>query len=255
VRRAGCWSALALAAVILSAGQARADRLDEAWRRGNDAYLKGDYAAAVTAYEEVDRQGLLSADLSFNLGNAYFRKGALGPAIWAFERAVVLDPGDEDARFNLEQARKLAASRGQDRITGEQHEPAWIRAVTSIGPSQLTWLFLVLYVGCFVAAIARRRAREDLRSTLGAITAVLATGALLTGALLYGRVQLERTPFGVVLPDAVAVKEGADPNYRTSFDVHAGLRVRIVERDQDWSRIRLGNGLEGWVRSSDVGKL
>jgi len=68
-------------------------------------------------------------------------------------------------------------------------------------------------------------------------------------------VQLERTPFGVVLPDAVAVKEGSDVNYRTSFDVHAGLRVRIVERDQDWLRIRLGNGLEGWVRSADVGSL
>jgi tetratricopeptide (TPR) repeat protein len=246
---------LALTAVMLWSGDARADRLEEAWRRGNDAYLRGDYAAAVTAYEEIDRQGVVSADLAFNLGDAYFRKGALGPAIWAFERALALDPGDEDARFNLEQARKLAASRAQDRITGEQHDPAWIRAVTSIGPSLLTWLFLALYLGGFAALYARTRAGEDLRSTLGAITAVLVTGALLTGGLLYGRVQLERTPFGVVLPDAVAVKEGADVNYRTSFDVHAGLRVRIVERDQDWLRIRLGNGLEGWVRAGDVGKL
>jgi tetratricopeptide (TPR) repeat protein len=246
---------LVLAAALLSAAPARADRLDETWRRGNEAYLHGDYAGAVTAYEELDRRGIVSGDLYFNLGDAYFRKGALGPAIWSFERAVTLDPGDEDARFNLDQARKLAASRAQDRVTGEQHEPAWIRAVTSIGPSLLTWLFLALYVGAFVALYARRRAREDLRPTLGAITAVLAAGALLTGALLYGRAQLDRTPFGVVLPDAVSVKEGADPNYRTSFDVHAGLRVRIVERDQDWLRIRLGNGLEGWVRAGDVGKL
>ena len=78
---------------------------------------------------------------------------------------------------------------------------------------------------------------------------MLAAGALLAGALLVGRAQLDRVPFGVVLPDAVAVKEGADANYRTSFDVHAGLRVRLVERDQDWLRIRLANGLEGWVRA------
>ncbi len=241
--------------VGLGVGTAHADRLDETWRRGNDAYLHGDYAAAVTAYEEIDRQGVVSGDLYFNLGDAYFRKGMLGPAIWAFERAVTLDPGDDDARFNLDQVRKLVGKRAQDRIQGEEHEPAWIRAVTSIGPSLGTWLFVLLYVGCFVALYARRRSREDLRPTLGAITAVLATGALLAGALLYGRVQLEQTPFGVVLPDALAVKEGADVNYRTSFDVHAGLRVRIVERDQDWLRIRLGNGLEGWVRAGDVGKL
>ena len=89
------------------------------------------------------------------------------------------------------------------------------------------------------------------RSAAGA--AVLGAGALLAGALLFGRVQLERVPFGVLLPDAVAVKEGADVNYRTSFDAHAGLRVRIVEQDQDWLRVRLGNGLEGWVRGAGRG--
>jgi hypothetical protein len=254
VKRAASIFALAFA-LGLGVGSARADRLDDVWQKGNEAYLHGDYAAAVTAYEGLDRQGVVSGDLYFNLGDAYFRKGALGPAIWAFERAVALDPGDEDARFNLDQARKLAAGRAQDRLQGEQHEAAWIRVVTSISPGLLTLMFVLLYVGTFVGLTLWRRARDELRATSAAVVAVLATGALLTGALVFGRVQLERTPFGVVLPDAVAVKEGADVNYRTSFDVHAGLRVRVVERDQDWLRIRLGNGLEGWVRRADVGSL
>ena len=41
---------LAAVALVLAQGQARADRVDEAWRRGNEAYLHGDYAAAVAAY-------------------------------------------------------------------------------------------------------------------------------------------------------------------------------------------------------------
>ena len=85
--------------------------------------------------------------------------------------------------------------------------------------------------------------------------AVLGAAALLGGALLFGRARLEKLPFGVVLPDAVAVKDGADDNYRTSFEVHAGLRVRMIERDQDWLRVRLGNGLEGWVHASQIGTL
>jgi SH3-like domain-containing protein len=59
----------------------------------------------------------------------------------------------------------------------------------------------------------------------------------------------------VVLPDKVAVKEGADPNYRTSFEVHAGLKVRLYDQEHDWVRIRLANGLEGWVREEAVGRL
>ena len=243
------------AASVLFAGLARADRLDESWRRGNDAYLHGDYAAAVAAYEELDRRGIVSGDLYFNLGDAYFRKGALGPAIWSFERAVALDPGDEDARYNLDQARKLVARGVHDKIEGEDKEPPWIRLVTALGPSTETWLFIAVYVGFFVVLGLRTRSHADTRPALTAAAAVLGAAAVLSGALLVGRAQLDRIPFGVVLPDAVAFKDGADVNYKTAFEGHAGLRVRIVDRDQDWLRVRLGNGLEGWVKGQDVGKL
>jgi tetratricopeptide (TPR) repeat protein len=247
--------ALALAAVALGARVAHADRIEEAWKRGNDAYLHGDYDAAVAAYEELDRQELVSPDLDFNLGDAYFKKGALGPAIWAFERAAALDPDDEDVRYNLEQTRKLAARQAQDKIEGEDRDPLWIRVVTSLSPSAETWTFLVLYLGLFVVLFARRRSSDDARPALGAAAAILATAALLAGGALAGRVVLGRVPFGVVLPDSLAVKEGADVNYKTGFQLHAGLRVRLLERDQDWLRIRLANGLEGWVRAHDVGRL
>jgi len=257
-RRAPLAEALATLAATLAllvVTSARADRLDESWRRGNEAYLHGDYAAAVAAYEELDRRGVVSDDLYFNLGAAYFKKGALGPAIWSFERALALDPGDEDARYNLDQARKLAARAVHDKLEGEDREAPWIRVVTALAPSTETWLFVLVYVGFFLVLALRARADADSRPGLTAGAAVLGAAALLSGALLAGRAQLDRIPFGVVLPDAVAFKDGADVNYRTAFEGHAGLRVRIVDKDQDWLRVRLGNGLEGWVRSQDVGRL
>jgi tetratricopeptide (TPR) repeat protein len=263
VRRTGTrrWARAALALAVIAGGlsaagrAAHADRADEAWRRGNDAYLHGDYDAAVAAYEELDRQGVVSPDLYFNLGDAYYRKGSLGSAVWAFERAASLDPDDDDVRYNLEQTRKVAARRARDKIEGEDRDPLWIRVVTALSPSTETWLFVVLYVGLFAALFVRRQAGTDARPALGAGAALLACAAALSGALLLGRVHLERVPFAVILPEAAAVREGADVNYRTSFQLHAGLRVRVIERDQDWLRIRLGNGLEGWVRRQDVGRL
>jgi hypothetical protein len=240
---------------LLVALPARADLTDDVWKRGNDAYFRGDYNAAVAAYEQLDRQGVVSADLYYNLGVAHFRLGGLGRAVWAFERAVALDPDDEDARFNLAQTRKLADRRVRDKIEGAERDPTWIRVVTFFSGSQQTWGFLVLYFGCFALLFLRRRAGEASRAALGAGAALVGVGALVAGVLLAGRVVLEQIPFGVVLPDDVAVKEGADPNYRTSFAVHSGLRVRLLEREQDWVRIRLSNGLEGWVRDQDVGPL
>jgi tetratricopeptide (TPR) repeat protein len=250
---------IALLLVLIHAGVARADRTDEAWRRGNDAYLHGDYAGAAAAYQELDRQGLVSADLYFNLGDAYYRQGNLGRAIWAFERAAALDPDDDDARYNLTQARKTADRRAHDKIEGADRDPLWMRIVTGLGPATETWLFVSVYLAFFVALalrwIRRRSSDHHAHALLTATASILGVAALLSGLLLGGRAYLDRIPSGVILPDAVAVKEGADANYRTSFELHAGLRVRLLDRDQDWLRIRLPNDLEGWVRTQDVGRL
>ena len=150
------WPVLAL--VAAAAGRARAPTgCDEAWRRGNEAYLHGDYAGAVAAYEEVDRQGAVSADLSFNLGDAYFRKGALGPAIWAFERALALDPGRRGRALQPGQgaqaggAARARSHRGRGRIrSGCASSAGW-------RPSTETWLFVALYLG-----VLRRAGRAPL---------------------------------------------------------------------------------------------
>jgi len=237
------------------APQARADFLDQAWMRGNEAHLRGDYAGAAAAYQQLDKQRVVSADLYYNLGVTYFRQGQLGHAIWAFERALVVAPDDEDARFNLIQARKLADQRTHDKLEGAEREPLWTRLVTFFSPSTEVWLFCGLYLGCFGLLFVRRRMAEDSRLAVTTAAAVLGTAALLAGVLLLGRMNLDRIPYAVVLPDTVAVKEGADTNFRTSFEVHSGLRVRVLDREQDWVRLRLSNGLEGFVRAEDLGLL
>jgi len=245
----------AVLAVCLLPGAGHADLLDEAWKRGNEAHLRGDYAAAAAAYEQLDQQQVASADLYYNLGVTYFRQGHLGRAIWAFERALVFAPDDDDARFNLAQARKLAGQRAHDKLEGAEREPLSTRIVTHLGPSTEVWLFCGLYLGCFVLLFVRRGMAHDSRLAVTTGAVILGVGAALAGLLVLGRMQLDRIPMAIVLPDQVAVKEGADSNFRTSFEVHGGLRVRVLEREHDWLRVRLANGLEGFVRGEDVGLL
>jgi tetratricopeptide (TPR) repeat protein len=246
---------LATLAIGVASRAARADLLDEAWKRGNEAHLRGDYAAAAAAYAQLDRQHVVSADLYYNLGVTYFRQQKLGPAIWAFERALVVAPDDDDARFNLAQARKLAGQRAHDKLEGAEREPGWVRLVTYFSPSTEVWLFCGLYLGCFALIFLRRGMAHDSRLAVTTAAALLGAGALLAGLLVLGRVNLDRIPAAVILPDQVAVKEGAGSNFRTNFEVHGGLRVRVLDREQEWVRIRLANGLEGYVRAEDVGTL
>lgn len=82
MRRRARASMLVLAAlvplVLVTAGVAHADWRDEAWRRGNEAYLHGDYAGAAAAYEELEHQGVVSADLSSIWVTPIFARGRWG---------------------------------------------------------------------------------------------------------------------------------------------------------------------------------
>ena len=63
-------------------------------------YQKGNYQQAIRDYEEILKNGE-SAEIYFNLGNAYYRTDNITKAVLNYERARLLSPGDDDINFNL----------------------------------------------------------------------------------------------------------------------------------------------------------
>jgi len=236
-------------------GSARADLVDEAWKQGNQAFFSGDHKGALRIYETLDAQGVVSAELYYNMGVAFERLGQRGHAVWAFERALALNPADEDAQFNLAQVREKLVTGTPKSSKGLASEGAWERALTVFARSTVVGLFLVAYVLLFVVLSLRLRARPASRAPYTASAILVGCAAVLFGCLWVGQVFAHRLPVAVVLPDTVAVKEGADVNYETSFDVSAGLRVRVVESAEGWCKIRLADGTQGHVRCETLGLL
>ena len=69
--------------------------------QANEAYGQEDYIKAIELYEQTLREQGVSSDLYYNLGNAYYKHNEFAKAILNYERALLLNPGNEDARFNL----------------------------------------------------------------------------------------------------------------------------------------------------------
>lgn len=69
----------------------------EQMQQGAEAYRDGDYATAARAWEGLD-----TADAHYNRGNALARQGRFAEAIKAYDRALELQPGMEDALANRE---------------------------------------------------------------------------------------------------------------------------------------------------------
>lgn len=68
--------------------------------QGNKAYEQKQYKKAVQMYEQALHDGE-SAQLRYNLGNAYYRLNDSAYAILNYEKALKLDPSNGDARHNL----------------------------------------------------------------------------------------------------------------------------------------------------------
>ncbi len=237
---------------------ARADAASDAlYEKGNQAYVHGDYQGSIDAYEQVLATGVEHEDLHYNLANAYVKADRLGPAILHYEKALVLDPSRDDTQANLRLTREAAATRWQDKLQGAEHDPYWMRALSLLSPGAMTLVFLGVYAFTFLLAFAVYLLPAGFaRVSMAVLLLFFAAGSLAAGGALTARWYLNtHVEQGIVLPDEIVVKEGPEGNTQTSFLIHAGLRVRIVEHDQDWLKIRLANGLEGWTRARDVGKL
>jgi hypothetical protein len=254
-RAAGALAAgLVAALLLLWPGRGRAE---SSYERASAAYKAGQFDDAVRAYEALVAAGIAHEDLYYNLGNAYFRSGKLGLAIYNYERALRLEPAMEDAQYNLAVAREVVAEKVVDRLKGAETDPLWMRVATFFTVGQLTLVFLVLNAGFFAGLIVARVLATGLARTALVVMSSFAGATLLCVAVLLAAhvYLLERVAFGIVLADQVVMREGADEHMAERGQLHAGLRVRILGREPGWMRVRLANGVEGWLPDAAVGPL
>mgnify|MGYP002641752420 CR=1 FL=1 len=246
-----------LLVLLLGPTPARAETLDESYKRAVQAHYAGKYEQAIEMMERILAVPMVHEDLHYNLGCAYFGLGKLGPAIYHFERALALDPSGDDARFNLETSRALAAAKVTDQLKGAARQPFWVRAVSTLEGQTWTVIFLVTWWITFILMLVLRQVQAGpLRAGLVAGTSFVAMVALLCGALFLGRVHLDRrVTHGIVLPDRLEVREGPSASAKSMFKLHAGFKVRLQARADNWIRIRLPNGLEGWAEAKTIGVL
>ena len=75
-------------------------------KQAEEFYREGKYNEAAEIYRKLRASGMESAILYYNLGNCYYKLGENTQAILNYERALLLDPSDASARYNLKMAQQ-----------------------------------------------------------------------------------------------------------------------------------------------------
>jgi hypothetical protein len=225
--------------------------VSEIWRtaaKAHRAFREGDFAAAARHFEELVEQGAGSADVWFNLGSAHYRAGRKGRAAWAWENALRVDPGDEEARASLERVR-AELPRAEVRVEAPLVEDLGARLD---GDRSAIFLLAGWTFGC-VFLLLRRRFRSQ-RWFAGLLAATAFFAAMVGGVGLFLVERHHRAGWAVVL-ESTPLRSAPHDGAEAIRPLAEGSRVRVERFDGDWALLRGGEGPGGWVPTAALGKI
>jgi tetratricopeptide (TPR) repeat protein len=229
---------------------------EDAIKEAATAYTQEDYLQAIERYEDVLKIYGDSPEIYFNLGNAYYRAGKIAPAILNYERALLMNPGDQDVRFNLE----IAKLKKVDRIDplGEFIFVQWFRAVQNL-LSVDTWASLgiacfILFIGCLILFFFSKWMR--LRKTGFYLGIVLLFIVICSNLFAWNQQKaiVNRTG-AIIFAPTVTIKSSPDASGTDLFVLHEGTKVFIKSSLGEWHEIELENGNVGWIRQKDLERI
>ena len=219
----------------------------------DSAYVRGEYQQAIKEYEALLEKGS-SAELYYNLGNAYYRTENITRAVLNYERALLLSPGDRDIRFNLQ----LAQSKTIDKIVPESEMffVTWYHALVSLtsvdGWARTALVSLALVIVLFLIYLFSDRLWLRKVGFFGG--AVLLAVFVLSNLFAWQQKQnLQERRGAIVTAPSVVIKSTPAKNGTDLFILHEGTKVRITDGSmKGWKEIRIADGKEGWVESSKI---
>lgn len=222
-------------------------------QQGNEAYGKSDFVGAANAYNAILDAGYVSADLYYNLGNAYYRQEEYGLAILNYERALRLKPNFRDARQNLQ----LANTKTEDEITQlpEIFIVQWARSLTSwFSPMGWRVVLLVLLAVLAALVVVIFLSQEYVwrkRSLIGSIFVVVLLLLALACAIA-SSVRANQHNQAIVTAPMIVVKSSPESGSVDKLILHEGTKVGIDETLGDWHKIHIADGNTGWVSTDEV---
>lgn len=218
-------------------------------KKANQSYRNGNFKEAASFYEGLSEKHPESGVLAFNLGNAYHRLGKPGKAILAYERARRVDPRAPDIRYNLNYLRGLLQYKIEDRRNWylrafEEILNTFTEKEILLGGLAVYFLLMASWV---IAIFFQDGAPWGFWRK-----AFLTTCVLFLAVMGAKNVQAHWLRGAIVTVREAQVRYGPSESDQLAFRLGEGLKLYVMARRDEWSRVLLTNGESGWIRNDQI---
>ncbi len=223
---------------------------------GNAAYSAEKYDEAIALYEDLAKTQE-SAALYYNLGNAYYKTGKIAPAILNYERAMLLDPNDDDIKSNLGMAKLQTVDKDESSID-QLAISEWVRSFVDLYSSN-AWavmsivFFILTLVGTafylYVKSIGIRK--------FGFISAIVTFLVCIVSFFCAKNSKDRNTTheYAIIFTPSVTAKSSPKDNATDALVLHEGTKVKVTQEDKGWFYIETSGGHKAWIKCSDAQKI
>jgi tetratricopeptide (TPR) repeat protein len=222
----------------------------------NENYKKGNYQEAIAGYESILKAKKHSAAIYFNLGNCYYKLQKVAPAIYNYEKALLLQPNDNEISTNLKFAQKLQID--DIKIVQEVGFHKLIKDVTSkYHYNTWAWIGVVgafLFLGLFVGYYFTQSSGFKRFYFTAMIFALLFILISIAAAMHERNDYLNDNP-AIVFAEVAPVKSEPKEAIPNLFVIHEGTKVKVLETIDNWKKIQLQDEKMGWILSSAIKEI
>ena len=221
--------------------------------QANTAYMEKDFSLAARLYETALSEEGASAAVYYNLGNACYRLNQIAPAILNYERALLLEPGNRDIRFNLEIARLKTVDKIEP--VGEFFLAGIYNAVQNgYNTDQWSYIavagFLLLIVCLFLFFFSRKISLKKIGFYTGLMLLVI---CLVSNVFAYNqKKKLTHRTTAIIFSATTTLKSAPDNSGTDLFILHEGTKVKVTNQLGEWNEIETADGNVGWIKNKEI---
>ena len=242
--------------VLLLSFASNAQTADKLFSEANTFYKVEDYNRALGVYLSIEEKGYVSSDLYYNLGNCYYKLDKVAPAIYYYEKALKIDPTNEDAIHNLAFAKRMTLDviedlpktflqRFSENVIQKLPYDTW--ALIAVIASFLASLLFLLYYFSESSKI----------KLLYFNTSIFAVFAMLVSLFFaydnYDTVQKNRT--AIIFATKAEIKNAPTASSDEAFELHEGTKVIVLDELDNWRKIKIADGKVGWVTQENLKEI
>lgn len=239
-----CWIILIGLGVVLSEVSADAE-VAEQFSSGNSKLRAAAFDAAIDAYGNLSRKGIVSAEVYANLGEANRAKGDAVAASTNYVRALTLDPGQREA---MEGLARLSNDYGLPRRPRQ-----WMDEVVMIAHPETLIVIgtATFWVGVLFFGVCLFSGRKPIPTSAALLVAAVGGGFFVIG--WFADPRLDEGEAGVVVAEAGSkVLTNPSDNASPISSIPMATPVTLLSPRGAWTYVEMPGGVRGWVPSNDV---